>query len=93
MPDNDGCRHPDCDYKRIRKQRVADTLDFHANHPEGYGIDVEPAQPVDPADLDYYRTQSNAARDRHRARVDASRAIYLSDLAAISEAIQQAHTT
>jgi hypothetical protein len=40
MPDEDGCRHPDCDYKRIRKQHVADTLAFHQHHPEGYGIDL-----------------------------------------------------
>jgi hypothetical protein len=78
----------------ISDRATYELIDFHTNHPEGYGIDdTEPAQPIDPADLDYYRTQSNAARDRHLARVAASREEFYSDLAAISEAIRQARPT
>jgi hypothetical protein len=56
----------------------ADLIDFHTNHPEGYGIGIEPAQPVDSAALDYtYGKHSGhggyLSRDRASRFIDRSK--------------------
>jgi hypothetical protein len=49
MPEHDNTR----DTYDVSDRATYELLAFHTNHPEGYGIDVEPSQPVDSATLDY----------------------------------------